>query len=193
MSTQNSDNCYGDAQLPSSPEELAQRLRGLRKDRYQRDAKQRLEPKQPRAKLDRKAENPAVFVAAECLNLSVDAAIYGHGRISSRALDWLARTTNSKFSLLHLPDYDPLGLSEFQRLHARLGKRVALYLPSDLELRFARFSNAELLKKANSQAMLARLRKSELVAIRPVVALIDRYNAGLEQEALLIPSCNSED
>lgn len=138
-------------------------------------------------------ENPAVFVAAECLNLSVDAAIYGHGRISSRALDWLARTTNSKFSLLHLPDYDPLGLSEFQRLHARLGKRVALYLPSDLESRFARFSNPELLKKANSQAMLARLRTSELVAIRPVVALIDRYNAGLEQEALLIPSCNSED
>lgn len=133
-------------------------------------------------------ENPAVFVAAEYLNLSVDAAIYGHGRISSRALDWLARTMNSKFSLLHLPDYDPWGLSEFQRLHARLGKRVALYLPSDLEARFARFSNPELLKKANSQGMLARLRRSELVAIRPVVALIDRYNAGLEQEALLIPS-----
>jgi hypothetical protein len=133
-------------------------------------------------------ENPAVFVAAEQLNLSVDAVIYGHGRISSRALDWLARTADSKFSLLHLPDYDPYGLSEFQRLHARLGKRVTLYLPSDMEARFARFSNPELLTKANSQAMLAQLRCSELTAIRPVVELIDRYNAGLEQEALLIQS-----
>ena len=133
-------------------------------------------------------ENPAMFVAAEQLNLSVDAVIYGHGRISNRALDWLARTTDSKFSLLHLPDYDPSGLSEFQRLHARLGKRVALYLPSDMEARFARFSNPELLTKANSQAMLAQLRRSELTAIRPVVELIDRYNAGLEQEALLIQS-----
>src|SRR5258708_18875890 len=60
--------------------------------------------------------------AAERLNLGVDAVIYGHGRISSRVLDWLVRTTNSKFSLLHLPDYDPSGLSEFQRLHARLGR-----------------------------------------------------------------------
>src|SRR5207248_3921851 len=37
-------------------------------------------------------ENPAVFVAAEQLNLGVDAVIYGHGRISSRALiGWLVQ------------------------------------------------------------------------------------------------------
>jgi hypothetical protein len=45
----------------------------------------------------------------------------------------------------------------------------------------------ELLMKRNSQAMLARLRGSELPTIRRVVALIDRHNGGLEQEALLIP------
>ena len=131
-------------------------------------------------------ENPAVFAAAERLDLSVDAVIYGHGRISSRILDWLVRTTDSKFSLLHLPDYDPSGLSEFQRLHTRLGKRVTLYVPSDIEARFARFSNPGLLTKANSQVMLAQLRRSDLTAVRRVVELIDRYNAGLEQEALLI-------
>jgi hypothetical protein len=43
-----------------------------------------------------------------------------------------------------------------------------------------------LLKKANSQAMLAQLRRSEMPAIRQVVELIDRYNASLEQEALLV-------
>ena len=131
-------------------------------------------------------ENPAVFTAAERLGLGVDGVIYGQGRISNRVIDWLARTTDARFSLLHLPDYDPTGLSEFQRLHSRLGTRVTLHLPDDIEARFARFSNSGLLKKAHSQAMLVQLRKSELSAIRRVIELIDRYNAGLEQEALLI-------
>jgi hypothetical protein len=59
-------------------------------------------------------------------------------------------------------------------------------LPADLETRFAQFSNRKLLEKGNSQAMLAQLRRSNLPAIRRVVELIDRYNAGLEQEALLV-------
>jgi hypothetical protein len=131
-------------------------------------------------------ENPAVFAVAEQLNLGVGLIIYGHGRISNRAVDWLDCMTDSSFSLLHLPDYDPVGLSEFQRLHTRLGKRVVLHLPDDLETRFAKFSNRELLEKGNSQAMLAQLRRSDLSTILRVVELIDRYNAGLEQEALLI-------
>lgn len=63
---------------------------------------------------------------------------------------------------------------------------VTIGWPADLETRFERFSNTELLKKANSQAMLAQLRRSEIRAIRQVIELIDRYNAGLEQEALLV-------
>ena len=130
-------------------------------------------------------ENPAVFMAAEQLNLDVGVMIYGHGRISNRAVDWLAGSTDSGFCLLHLPDYDPVGLSEFQRLHSRLGKRVSLHLPADLETRFAKFSNRDLLKKGNSQAMLAQLRQTDSPPIRHVVDLMNRYNAGLEQEALL--------
>jgi len=130
-------------------------------------------------------ENPAVFAAVERLNLGVDAAIYGSGRISNRALDWLVRT-DSNLNLLHLPDYDPVGLAEFQRLHARLGKRVTLYLPTDIEARFSRFSNSKLLLRANSQTMLARLRRSEVSTVRRVIELLDRYNGGLEQEALLV-------
>ena len=131
-------------------------------------------------------ESPAVFTVADQLNLGVSLMVYGHGRISKRVVDWLALMTDSSFNLLHLPDYDPVGLSEFQRLHARLGKRVDLHIPDDLETRFAKFSNRELLKKRNSQAMLAQLRRSDLPVIRRVVELIDRNNAGLEQEALLL-------
>ncbi len=131
-------------------------------------------------------ENPAVFAYAEQLKLPVDSAIYGHGRISNRALDWIATIGDSNSILIHLPDYDPVGLSEFQRLHARLGNRVVLHVPIDLAARFERFSNRKLLKRINSQAILAHLRRSTLPAIRCVVELIDRYNAGLEQEALFI-------
>jgi Fe-S-cluster containining protein len=64
--------------------------------------------------------------------------------------------------------------------------RVALHLPDDLEMRFAKYSKRKLLVKRNNQAMLATLRKSEVPEICRVVELIDRHNAGLEQEALLI-------
>lgn len=132
-------------------------------------------------------ENPAVFTMFEKLDLDVGAVVYGHGRISGRLIDWLAQTTDSGFRLIHLPDYDPIGLSEYQRLHSRFGVRVQLHFPADLEIRFAQFSNRELLEKGNSQSMLAQLRRSALPAIQRVVKLIDLHNAGLEQEALLIP------
>jgi hypothetical protein len=131
-------------------------------------------------------ENPAVFDAFEKLHLDAGAVLYGRGRISNRTLDWIVGTINAGFRLLHLPDYDPVGLSEFERLRSRLRERVALHLPADLETRFARFSKRKLLERRKSQAMLAQLRKSNSPEIRYVVELIDRHNAGLEQEALLL-------
>ena len=131
-------------------------------------------------------ENPAVFNCVERLNLPLGLAIYGHGRISNHLLDWLAGTTAPDFALLHLPDYDPVGLSEFGRLRVRLGKRVRLHIPSDLAARFARFSNRSLLDKSKTRALLANLRCSPGPEIRQVLELIERHNAGLEQEALLL-------
>lgn len=130
-------------------------------------------------------ENPAVFSCIERLNVPVHLAIYGQGRISTRLLDWLVSISAPCFTLLHLPDYDPVGLSEFGRLRARLGKRVRLHLPSDLSARFERFSNRSLLDKPNSRAVLVNLRRSPVPEISQVLELIERYNAGLEQEALL--------
>lgn len=131
-------------------------------------------------------ENPAVFAAAEQLQLNVGAVIYGHGRFSNRALDWLARMPSADFKLIHLPDYDPAGLTEFQRLQARLGSRVVLHVPADLETRFTLYSNRDLLSTANTRAMLAQLRRSDSPDIHRIVELIDRHNAGLEHEALLL-------
>jgi hypothetical protein len=132
------------------------------------------------------AENPVVFTEFERLQLPAGLVIYGQGRISNRLLNWLAGMTSPQFNLLHLPDYDPVGLSEFQRLYGRLGKRVHLYIPADFGERFLRFSNPSLLAHPNSRALLAGLRRTGALEIRPVLQLIDQHNAGLEQEALLV-------
>jgi len=131
-------------------------------------------------------ESPVVFAFIEHFNLPFDLAIYGHGRVSNRLLDWLAQTSGPDFTLLHLPDYDPAGLNEFTRLHAWLGKRVSLHHPADLPSRFARFSKRSLLDGDNSQALLKNLRRSHAPEIRPVLDLIEKHNAGLEQEALFL-------
>jgi hypothetical protein len=77
-------------------------------------------------------------------------------------------------------------LNEFERLRGRLGERIRLHLPVDLNQRFARHGNRSLLDKPNSRAILAKLRRTSSGEIREVLALIDQYNAALEQEALFL-------
>jgi hypothetical protein len=132
------------------------------------------------------AENPVIFTRFEHLRMQIGAVLYGHGRISNRALEWLANNSDQGFELVHLPDYDPAGLNEFERLRVRLGGRVRLHLPADLDERFARFSNRALLQAPNSRAMLLSLRRSGSTEIQQVLRLIEQHNAGLEQEALLV-------
>ena len=131
-------------------------------------------------------ENPAVLAGFEQLGLPVGLVIYGQGCVSNRLLNWLAGMTSPEFTLLHLPDYDPIGLNDFERLRGRLGERLSLHLPIDLGQRFARHANRSLLDKPNSRAMLANLRSSTSAEILQVLALIHQHNAGLEQEALFV-------
>ena len=132
-------------------------------------------------------ENPVVFALIERLKLPIEFALLGRGRISTRLLDWLSATTHD-FNLVHLPDYDPIGLNEFLRLRARLGGRIKLHVPDNIADLFARFSKRTLLEGFNSQAVLRYLRDSTDPDLREVLALIDQHNAGLEQEALLLDS-----
>lgn len=131
-------------------------------------------------------ENPAVFTCFERLGLDVGLVIHGRGRASGRLLKWLASQSSPDFSLLHLPDYDPVGMEEFERLRSALDARVRLHLPADLDAHFAKFANRSLLDKERSRRILSRLRRSSSPEVQRVVALIDRHNAGLEQEALLL-------
>ncbi len=131
-------------------------------------------------------ENPDVFANFERLKLPIALVICSHGRVSNRLIEWLARMPSADFALLHLPDYDPVGLSDFERVRARLGSRAVLHLPPDLPELFARHSDRSLLDKANSRTLLANLQRSPTAEVQQVLKLIAHHNAGLEQEALLL-------
>jgi hypothetical protein len=136
-------------------------------------------------------EGPVIFSCFERLSLDVPLVIYGEGRLSKRIVEWLAKQRESKFSLVHLPDYDPVGLHDFERLRASLGLRVCLYIPSNVEELFAKYSKRKLLEKRRSQMLLATVRCSDSPEVQRIVELMDKHNAGLEQEALLIEKRSS--
>ncbi len=133
-------------------------------------------------------ENPAVLLGFERFGIhsEIPLAIFAGGRVSNRLLDWLASQTAPSFHLLHFPDYDPVGLSEYARVNARLGRRAALHLPATLPDYFARLANRDLLRFPATTTLLAKLRTMQIPEIQTVIKLIDHYNAVLEQEALLL-------
>ncbi len=129
-------------------------------------------------------ENQEVFLHFEKLALPADLVLYAGGRLSGRVLDWLASPPMSACPIVHCGDYDPVGLDEYLRLSGACPGRARLHQPADLAGLFARYGKRELVEKG--QAVLRRLRKSADPDVQAVVALMDRYGAGLEQEALLI-------
>ena len=132
-------------------------------------------------------ENLAVFQSFERLRLDAALAIWTTGATNSnRFLGWLASNVQRGLRILHLPDYDPVGLTEFLRHYKRLGEAVTLYLPDDFAALFSSHSNASLLTKQKNQRLLMALRKSEHPIVRQVVTLMDECNRGLEHEATLI-------
>jgi hypothetical protein len=134
-------------------------------------------------------ENLECFLLAEALLTGPWLVLNSAGRISDRLIACLGRSRLGEGPLLHCPDYDPVGLSDYLRLRARVGDRVMLYLPDDLEKRFERFGNRKLItEKPKNRALLEQLG----TAIWPcpdskrVFKLIRETGAGLEQEALLL-------
>jgi len=131
-------------------------------------------------------ENLAVFHSFERLGLEAASAIWTGGISSNRFIDWLSASLKHDLRVLHLPDYDPVGLTEFLRHHERLCEAASLFIPDNLPSLFRRYSNPSLLADAKNQRMLMKLRKARHSSVRQVVALIDEYNGGLEHEAIFI-------
>jgi hypothetical protein len=129
-------------------------------------------------------ENLEVFLHVERLSLPVDLALYAGGRLSQTVLTWLATPAMASCSFIHCGDYDPVGLDEYLRLRAKVGDRVSLHIPDQLESLMVTYGRPELVR--DSATVLRRLRSADCPDVQRIVDLIDRTGCGLEQEVLLL-------
>ncbi len=130
-------------------------------------------------------ENLECFLCFEQLGARADVALYAAGRLSDLAIRWLAAPEMGSCTVVHLGDYDPVGLDEYLRLKTVLGSRVSLHVPPGFERLVRTYGKAGLLTA--SPAVMARLREACDPDVRAVCRIIDETGLGLEQEALLIP------
>lgn len=129
-------------------------------------------------------ENLESFLCFEKMNIAADVAVYAGGKMSGRMLAWFASANMGKCELLHCGDYDPVGIAEYLRLKEACGNRAKLFIPQNLEELFKKFGKRELLE--DSEAVLRRLRSTTDPDALRVIALMNIYNTGLEQEILLL-------
>lgn len=128
-------------------------------------------------------ENCELFMHVERVITEVDIAVWSAGRMDQRLLDWLALSPGVQ--VLHVGDYDPVGLDEYLRVAAALPERSRLFVPDDLEERLVRFGSVELLLKSSGLLQGVRGRAND--EVRAVLDVIERHGRALEQEGLLVP------
>jgi len=134
-------------------------------------------------------ENLECFLNAERILPEASILLNGAGRLSDQLIACLGRSRITPAPLLHMPDYDPVGLSDYLRLRSVLGARAALFVPTDIEPRFAALGDRRLIAdKPRNRTLLEQLstkawpcRESERI-----FQLIKESGSGLEQESLLL-------
>jgi hypothetical protein len=135
-------------------------------------------------------ENCELFMNVEILVPGINAALWAAGRLDQRILDWLGAMPH--LSVVHVGDYDPVGLDDYMRVRRALSPaRARLFVPDDLEARLAKYGKRHLLLK--SVAVLERVRRDGPEDVQRVIAIIDRHGKALEQEALLITADDEQE
>lgn len=129
-------------------------------------------------------ENPTVLLHFPWRYHNIGLAILASGRISTRMINWLASEPMSAITLTHFGDYDPVGLSEFVRLGAKLRSRVDLYIPDHIEDLFKLYGNPELLTK--SANLLQKLSKNPNSVVQRILELMREFG-GVEHESVFLP------
>lgn len=128
-------------------------------------------------------ENQDAFFRFEALGVDAPVACFAGGRLSNRVLRWLARPPMDACPITHCPDYDPVGLSEFVRLHRACGSRVTLFCPPDLDALVRRYGKPALYTQ--NARLLPTLHAHAHPTLERILSILERHGAGLEQELLL--------
>jgi len=124
-------------------------------------------------------ENLEPFLHAEIVHADFDFAVYYAGTISSLVLKWLS---TQNVEILMAPDYDPVGLSQFEKV--RNAANSELWIPENIAEQFKTFHKKETLFKQNNRSILSTLlEKNDLDfdTVR-ILELISEFQGGLDQE-----------
>lgn len=146
-------------------------------------------------------ENQEVLLHCERILPNVQTILYSSGKISNIHIEVLSRSFSEADIFYHLPDYDPAGLSDYERLcqgfrdfSEKNGRDKTfsprLFVPKNFEFLLNRYGNAELLQKPKNQDNFETLSLSTPGA-RQVFELIHQSGKVLEQESLLAASHSS--
>lgn len=110
-------------------------------------------------------------------------AVYLGGQVADLTLQTLASLASRPQSVLHFGDYDWTGLNIFLRVRRFLPQAV-LYVHQNIELLFQQHSSRNVLEGQTFQSLL----NEQHSECRQIVDLISKYNGGVEQEVVPLPS-----
>lgn len=127
-------------------------------------------------------ENQALFDRTDWLsvNTSVTLAYYG-GQLNGNLLNWLASRPRAD-KVVHFPDYDGVGLSNFIRLHAMLGEACEFWLMPDWSARLAQYGSTQLWRDTLRDFTSASQQLPE--PLLPLARQMQQTGLALEQEAV---------
>ncbi len=135
-------------------------------------------------------ENWELFNHMETLDTFEDVEVpptflYTGGNLSNDVFEWLGNRKNLE-GVVHFGDYDPVGLREYNRLKVKLNTPVRFHRPPNLPQLFETYSKKSLLAREGSRKIFERVRAtlSDDPEVSKIIELIEKHNAGLEQEIL---------
>ena len=127
-------------------------------------------------------ENLRTFLSSEEFFTDAEIAIRYDGIISDEIINIIQGLEGD---IVIAPDYDPVGILSYYRLLSKIKNRTKLFVPGDIEKMFESYSNKSLMAKDKNKSTLKSLLKKDLdEQASYIISLIQKYNAGLEQETL---------
>ena len=127
-------------------------------------------------------ENLRTFLSSEEIFPNAEIAIRYDGIISDEIINVVQELEGK---IVIAPDYDPVGILSYHRLHSKIKNRTKLFVPKNIENMFECYSNKSLMAKKKNKLTLKSLLNKDLDEQGIyIISLIQKYNAGLEQETL---------
>lgn len=144
-------------------------------------------------------ENQEVLMHCELILPDVRTVLYSMGKLSNILIKVLTRSLAEMDIFYHLPDYDPTGLSDYERLckgfrdfspknDSAKPCQPRLFVPKDFDTLLAHYGNEALLQKPKNRARFEALSEDAFTTheARQIFESIHRCGKVLEQEALLV-------